>query len=102
MKLLIVMLLMTTLLISGCTQLNPECKADPKQCTVDSECMCSTTPCFLGNKDYFNSCADKAALGSCLDACGFGPYDVDFEYICEDSQCIIATFNRTTGQRLAP
>lgn len=72
-----------------------------KYCEKDSDCMCSTTPCFLGNRYYFENCIpDKASLGSCLDACGYGPYEMDFRYICESNKCTFAVFNRTTGERI--
>ncbi|MFH0929088.1 MAG: hypothetical protein V1818_01880 [Candidatus Aenigmatarchaeota archaeon] len=94
--------LLTMFLISGCVTIPKSCPIlNPSYCEVDSDCMCSTTPCFLGNKEYFEKCVpDKSVLGSCLDACGFGPYGMEFRYICEDSQCIIATFNMTNGQRI--
>jgi len=100
MKFLLLILLLATVLIAGCTSVS--CPVpNEKYCENDSDCMCSTSPCFLGNKEYFDKCiADKSALGACLDACGFGPYEMEFRYICENSQCIIATFNRTTGQRI--
>jgi endonuclease YncB( thermonuclease family) len=100
MKFLLLILLLATVLIAGCTSVS--CPVpNEKYCVSDSDCMCSTSPCFLGNKEYFEKCIpDKSALGACLDACGFGPYEMEFRYICEDSQCIIATFNRTTGQRI--
>ena len=73
-----------------------------KYCEVDSDCMCSTNPCFLGNRYYFENCIpDKNALGSCLDACGYGPYELDFRYICESNQCTFAVFNRTSGERVS-
>jgi len=100
MKLLIAILILLVVLIAGCISVSCPVPSE-KYCVSDSDCMCSTNPCFLGNKEYFEECIpDKNALGACLDACGFGPYEMEFRYICEDSQCIIATFNRTTGQRI--
>lgn len=100
MKFLLLILILAVVLIAGCTSVSCSVPSE-KYCENDSDCMCSTSPCFLGNKEYFDKCiADKSALGACLDACGFGPYEMEFRYICENSQCIIATFNRTTGQRI--
>ena len=92
--------IIAVILVSGCT--SASCPVpNQKYCTADSDCMCSSSPCFLGNKEYFDKCVpDKTALGACLDACGFGPYELDFRYVCESNQCTIAVFNRTTGQRI--
>jgi len=96
-------LLSVIIFVSGCIgETSSVCQIpNPTYCENDSDCMCSTNPCFLGNMGYFDKCIpDKSTLGGCPDACGFGPYEVEFKYICENSQCIIARFNRTTSQRI--
>jgi hypothetical protein len=91
-------LVITTVLISGCIQ-SINCKiSDPKHCTYDSDCMCSTNPCFFGNKEYLNTCGES--LGQCPDMCGFGMHDTDFKYVCENNQCTTAVYNLTTGNRI--
>jgi hypothetical protein len=95
------MVLALVVLVSGCV--SPSCNVPgEKYCTADSDCMCSTSPCFLGSREYFNACiVDKQSLGACPDMCGFGPYGIEFRYVCDNGQCAIATYNRTTGQELA-
>lgn len=76
---------------------------DPKYCEEDDNCICTTSICFLGNKEYYNKCVltqEEGMLIGCPDMCGFGPYEIDFRYLCESNQCIVASFNRTTGERL--
>lgn len=86
------------------TKTNLECKTfDPKYCLQDNECICSTNPCFLGNKEYYNRCfvpQQKEIVEACPDACGFGPYEIEFKTICENNRCKLASFNRTTGKRM--
>jgi hypothetical protein len=97
-----IILLIAILLLSGCVTTSCNVQSE-KYCNADSDCMCSTSPCFLGNREYFNDClTNKDALGACPDMCGFGPYEMEFRYVCEDSQCTMATFNRTTGERITP
>ena len=64
-------------------------------------CICSTNPCFLGNKKYFETCIANKTNVICLDACGFGPPEIEFKMICENNECKLATFNRTSGERLS-
>jgi len=81
-----------------------ECQnTDPKYCLKDSDCICNTSPCFLGNKEYYENCflpQQKEIVKACPDACGFGPYEIEFKTICENNQCKLVTFNRTTGERI--
>lgn len=80
-----------------------ECnKMNEKRCVRDDDCMCTTGPCFLGNKEYYNKCVvNKEGIGmACPDACGFGPYEWDFRTICENNECALAVFNRTSGERI--
>jgi hypothetical protein len=84
--------------------IKPECQnLDPKYCLQDNDCICSENPCFLGNKEYFNKCflpQQKEIIKACLDACSFGPEEIEFKTICENNQCILASFNRTSGERI--
>ncbi len=97
----LLVLLLAVILASGCVDTTSCPVPNDKYCEKDSDCMCSTNPCFLGNKEYFEKCVpDKSALGGCPDMCGFGPYEMEFRYNCENSQCVVAAFNRTTGQRI--
>jgi len=78
-----------------------ECKTmESKYCEKDDDCICSTNPCFQGNKNYYERCilTEKGIIEVCLDACGFGPYELDFRMICENNQCTFAVFNRTTDE----
>jgi hypothetical protein len=81
-----------------------ECQTSyQKHCVKDDDCICSTDPCFLGNKEYYQKCflpQQKEIIQACPDACGFGPYEWEFRTICENNQCKLATFNRTTGERI--
>lgn len=82
----------------------PECQSlNHNYCLKDSDCMCSENPCFLGNKEYYNKCflpQQKEIIKACPDACGFGPYEIEFKAICENNRCKLASFNRTTGERV--
>lgn len=82
-----------------------ECQTfDPKYCLQDKDCVCSENPCFLGNREYYNKCflpQQRELVEACYDACGFGPYEIEFKAICENNQCKLATFNRTTGERIS-
>ncbi len=79
---------------------NIQCKnLDAKYCLKDEDCICSENPCFLGNKEYYNKCflpQQKELIQACIDACGFGPYEIEFKTICENNQCKLTSFNRTT------
>jgi len=83
---------------------NPNCQfTNPKYCSKDDDCICDTNPCFLGNKKYYNECVliqQKDIVDVCLDACGFGPYDIEVRPICDNHECRLAQFNRTTSQRI--
>jgi hypothetical protein len=85
-------------LIIGCINI---CNSNPKYCEKDDDCICSTNPCFLGNKKYFETCIANKTNVICLDACGFGPPEIEFKMICENNECKLATFNRTNGERLS-
>ena len=81
-----------------------ECRTmNSKSCEKDDDCICSTNPCFQGNKNYYEKCVlpKKGVREACLDACGFGPYELDFRMICENYKCTFAVFNRTTGGRIS-
>lgn len=101
---LLIVLIGIVLLISVQMFKELECRdINPKYCLGDEDCICSVDPCFLGNKEYYNKCflpQQKEIVQACPDACGFGPYDIEFKTICENSQCKLATFNRTTGERI--
>jgi len=76
-------------------------RLDYKDCLKDDDCMCSTDPCFFGTKEYYQKCflpEQKEIVKACPDACGFGPYEIEVKPVCENNQCKLATFNRTTGQ----
>jgi len=80
------------------------CLVDQNFCAEDSDCMCSTDPCFLGNKEYYNKCflpQQKGVIQVCPDACGFGPEEIEFRTICENNQCKLATFNKTIRGRIS-
>lgn len=87
------------------TKTSLECQTlDQKYCLQDNDCICSENPCFLGDKEYYNKCflpQQKEIVKACPDACGFGPYEIEFKTICENNQCQLASFNRTTGERIS-
>jgi len=99
---LAVLLLILIYLYKGNVSL--ECQAsDPNYCMKDDDCICSTNPCFFGNKEYYQKCflpQQKEIVQACLDACGFGPYEWEFRTICENNRCRLTSFNRTTGERI--
>ncbi len=81
-----------------------KCETDRQDsCLQDNDCMCSENPCFLGNREYYEKCflpQQKDIVRDCPDVCGFEPSDVEFEAVCENSRCKLASFNRTTGERM--
>jgi hypothetical protein len=96
---LIIVILVVIFLI----KIKSECQIDSNYCLQDEDCICSENPCFLGNKEYYNKCflpQQRGIVQACPDACGFGPYELEFKTICENNQCKLASFNRTTGERI--
>ncbi|MBP7885320.1 hypothetical protein KAZ93_04160 [Patescibacteria group bacterium] len=45
------------------------CKeSDPLSCQTDADCLCTeVNGCFMGNRTYYNTCADKSI--GCDDFC---------------------------------
>jgi len=77
--------------------------ANPESCTIDEDCICNGQGCFLGNKNYYEKCVktkESEMLKVCMDFCGFGPYEWVIKTICENNICKLATFDRTTGERI--
>lgn len=104
-KLLLFLLAVTVLLVAiFLIKTKLECQnLDSKYCLQDKDCICREDPCFLGNVEYFNKCflsQQKEIVQACPDACGFGPEEIEFRTICENNQCKLASFYRTTGERI--